>query len=62
MSKNLLAAGRIRLLIRWSTADWEPQTFHDSLKTTLVDSGIRLPGLKDGIALLAAAAKKLAKK
>lgn len=42
----------IEQAIESSTATWQPKTFRDSLHTTLVATGIDLPGLANGIALL----------
>jgi len=42
--------------------DWQISTFHDSLKNTLVEKGIDLPGLGTGIRILAEEKSKFAKK
>lgn len=35
-----------------SNAEWQPKTFRDSLRTSLLENGIDLPGLAEGISLL----------
>lgn len=47
--------------IQSCTADWQPKTLRDTLQSTLVATGITLPGLANGIARLDRAIKDLQK-
>jgi tetratricopeptide (TPR) repeat protein len=51
----------VREGIKYCEADWQPKTFRKSLNDMLVEAGIDLPGLGDGIALLDDAANDLAR-
>jgi hypothetical protein len=44
--------------IRWCDAEWQPATFRDTLRSSLVDSGIQLPGLDECPQLLDRAVEK----
>ncbi|MEF8732992.1 MAG: hypothetical protein V5B40_14135 [Candidatus Accumulibacter meliphilus] len=38
--------------IEYSTAPWQLETFRNTLQGTLVNNGIDLPGLSDGIQIM----------